>query len=151
MTTLSYDDDPNINSQLTEKFLIKSQYIFHLDGTNKKLDHIIDHALTNTEAYEPFFNKFNQFALTFNFFTPNERDIHCSPEVMLKMNLTQMYTYYKSIQRHFIHSCPTRNPHHRYMFINSKFKSPYFLNFTYCIKSTNVHGIFRNYDPIRQM
>ena len=146
-----YDDDPNINSQLTEKIFVKPEYIFHLDSTNKKFDHIIDHALTNIEAYETFFNKFNQFALTFNFLTPNERDIRCSHEVMLKMNLTHTYTYYKSIQRHFIHSCSTRNPHHRYMFNNSKCTSTYFLNFTYFIKSTNLHGIFRNCDPVRQM
>ena len=29
--------------------------------------------------------------------------------------------------------------------------SPFFLNFTYCIKDTNLHGILRNYDPITQM
>ena len=27
----------------------------------------------------------------------------------------------------------------------------FFLNFTYCIKDTNLHGILRNYDPITQM
>ena len=31
------------------------------------------------------------------------------------------------------------------MFINSKYMSPYFLNFTYCIKSTNLHSIPRNW------
>ena len=38
-----------------------------------------------------------------------------------------------------------------FQFINSKYTSPYFLNFTYCIKDTNLHGILRNYDPITQM
>ena len=46
---------------------------------------------------------------------------------------------------------PSRQPHHRFQFINSKFTSPFFLNFTYCIKDTNLHGILRNYDPITQM
>ena len=34
------------------------------------------------------------------------------------------------------------------MLINSKYTSS---NFTYCIKSTNLHGILRKYDPARQM
>ena len=46
---------------------------------------------------------------------------------------------------------PSRQPHHRFQFINSKYTSPFFLNFTYCIKDTNLHGILRNYDPITQM
>ena len=37
------------------------------------------------------------------------------------------------------------------MFINSKETSPYLLNFTFCIKSTILHGILRKYDPVRQM
>ena len=32
-----YDDDPNINPQLTEKFFINLDYIFHLDSTKKKI------------------------------------------------------------------------------------------------------------------
>ena len=39
----------------------------------------------------------------------------------------------------------------RFQFLNSKYTSPFFLNFTYCIKDTNLHGILRNYDPITQM
>ena len=46
---------------------------------------------------------------------------------------------------------PSCQPHHRYQFINSKYTSPFFLNFTYCIKNTNFQGILRNYDPITQM
>ena len=55
------------------------------------------------------------------------------------------------IQNHFDLHTPSRQPHHRFQFINSKYTSPYFLNFTYCIKDTNLHGILRNYDPITQM
>ena len=29
--------------------------------------------------------------------------------------------------------------------------SPFFPNFTYCVKDTNLQGIIRNYDPISQM
>ena len=39
------DDDPNTHPQQTESFFKKSEYIFHLDSTNKKLDNIKDHAL----------------------------------------------------------------------------------------------------------
>ena len=46
---------------------------------------------------------------------------------------------------------PSRQPHHRFQFLNSKYTSPFFLNFTYCIKDTNLHGILRNYDPVTQM
>ena len=46
---------------------------------------------------------------------------------------------------------PSRQPHHRFQFINSKFTSPFFLIFTYCFKSTDFQGILRNYDPIMQM
>ena len=91
------------------------------------------------------------FALTLNFLTPKEQDIHCLHEVMLTTKLTHTYTYYKFIQRHYIHSSQSRNPHHHFMFINSEHTSPCFLNFTYCIKSTNLNGILRNYDPVRQM
>ena len=79
------DTDPNINPQVIKNF--------HLDSRNKNFDRIIDHALTNTKAYEPFFNKFDYFALLFNFLTPKERDIHCMHEVMLKKKLTHIYTY----------------------------------------------------------
>ena len=70
---------------------------------------------------------------------------------MLKTALDHTYTYHKFVQRHYIHSSPSRNPPNRFMFINSNYTSPYFLTFTYRIKSTILHGILRNYDPIRQM
>ena len=70
---------------------------------------------------------------------------------MLRTKQTHTYTYYHFIQNHFHLHTPSRQPHHRFQFINSKYTSPFFLNFTYCIKDTNLHGILRNYDPINQM
>ena len=84
-------------------------------------------------------------------FSQQKKNNHCSHEVMLKTKLTHTYTYYKFIQRHFIHSYPSLNPRHCFMFINSNYLSPYFLNFIYCIKSTNLHVILRNKHPVRQM
>ena len=70
---------------------------------------------------------------------------------MLRTKQTHTYTYYRFIQNHFDLHTPSRQPHHRFQFINSKYTSPFFLNFTYCIKVTNLHGILRNYDPITQI
>ena len=70
---------------------------------------------------------------------------------MLKIKQTHNYTYYRFIQNQFDLHTRSRQPHHRYQFINSKYTSPFFLNFTYCIKNTNFQGILRNYDPITQM
>ena len=65
--------------------------------------------------------------------------------------LRTTYAYYKFIQHHYTQNTPARQIHHRYQNINSKYTSPFFLNFTYCIKDTNLQGILRNYDPITQM
>ena len=70
---------------------------------------------------------------------------------MLRTKQTQTHTCYRLIQNHFNLHTPSRQPHHRYQFINSKYTSPFFLNFTYWIKNTNLHGILRNYDPITQL
>ena len=70
---------------------------------------------------------------------------------MLRTKQTHTYTYYRFIQNHFHLTTPSRQPHLRFQFINSKYTSPFFLNFTYCIKNTNLRGILRNYDPITQM
>ena len=125
----------------------------HEDNPNKKFDHLIARGLTNTKAYETFFSKSNHFALTllFHFFALKERDLHYSREIMLKNKLTHTYTYCTFIRKHYITNTPARNPQHCFMFVNSKYRSSYFLNFTCCIKSTNLHGILRDYDPIRQM
>ena len=145
------DDDRFANPQITEKFFIKTPYIFTLNIFDRKFDHIISEALTDTQAYESFKERFQIFSLTFHFLAPHERDLHCSHDIMLRTKQTHTYSYYRFIQNHFDLHTPSRQPHRRFQFINSKYTSPYFLNFTYCIKDTNLHGILRNYDPITQM
>ena len=145
------DDDRFANPQITEKFFIKTPYVFTLNIFDRKFDHIISEALTNTQAYESFKERFQIFSLTFHFLAPHERDLHCSHDIMLRTKQTHTYSYYRFIQNHFDLHTPSRQPHHRFQFINSKYTSPYFLNFTYCIKDTNLYGILRNYDPITQM
>ena len=145
------DDDRFSNPQITEKFFIKTPYVFTLNIFDRKFDHIISEALTSTQAYESFKERFQIFSLTFHFLAPHERDLHCSHDIMLRTKQTHTYSYYRFIQNHFDLHTPSRQPHHRFQFINSKYTSPYFLNFTYCIKDTNLHGILRNYDPITQM
>ena len=145
------DDDRFANPQITEKFFIKTPYVFTLNIFDRKFDHIISEALTDTQAYESFKERFQIFSLTFHFLAPHERDLHCSHDIMLRNKQTHTYTYYRFIQNHFDLHTPSRQPHHRFQFINSKYTSPFFLNFTYCIKDTNLHGILRNYDPITQM
>ena len=145
------DDDRFANPQITEKFFIKTPYVFTLNIFDRKFDHIISEALSNTQAYESFKERFQIFSLTFHFLAPHERDLHCSHDIMLRTKQTHTYSYYRFIQNHFDLHTPSRQPHHRFQFINSKYTSPYFLNFTYCIKDTNLHGILRNYDPITQM
>ena len=145
------DEDRFANPQITEKFFIKTPYVFTLNIFDRKFDHIISEALTSTQAYESFKERFQIFSLTFHFLAPHERDLHCSHDIMLRTKQTHTYSYYRFIQNHFDLHTPSRQPHHRFQFINSKYTSPYFLNFTYCIKDTNLHGILRNYDPITQM
>ena len=145
------DDDRFANPQITEKFFIKTPYIFTLNIFDRKFDHIISEALTDTQAYESFKERFQIFSLTFHFLAPHERDLHCSHDIMLRTKQTHTYSYYRFIQNHFDLHTPSRQPHHRFQFLNSKYTSPFFLNFTYCIKDTNLHGILRNYDPITQM
>ena len=70
---------------------------------------------------------------------------------MLRTKLTHTFQYNKIKQHLYLLNSPTRKPQHRFMFNNCKCTSPYFLNFTYCIKSTDIHGILRNCDPTRQM
>ena len=70
---------------------------------------------------------------------------------MFRTKQTHTYTYFRFIQNHYDLHSPYGQPHHRFQFINSKYTSPFFLNFTYCIKNTNFQGIFRNYDQITQM
>ena len=118
---------------------------------NKKYNHIISSALRDTKTYNFYFSKGNHFSKTFNSLTPKERDLHCSHQIMSRTKQTHTYTYYKFIQHHYTTKTQSQNPHHRFQIINSKYTSQFFLNFTQCIKDTNMQGIFRNYDHIRQM
>ena len=70
---------------------------------------------------------------------------------MLRAKQTHTYTYYIFIQSPYTDNTPARQPQHRFQYINSKYTSPFFLNFAYCIKDTNLQGTLRNYDPITQM
>ena len=125
-TDIEYN--PNLSPRLFEIF-IKSKYVINMDSSNTKCDTIIPDALKNTEADESYINKFNHYALTFHFLTPKERDLHCSHENILRKNLTHTYYYYKFIQNHYTINAPSRNPQHKFTFINSKYTLPYFLNF----------------------
>ena len=145
------DEDRFAIPQLTENFFIKTPYIFTLNIFDKKHDHIISEALVDIQAWESFYDKFQLFSLTFHFLSPQERDLHCSHDIMLRTKQTHTYTYYRFIQNHFDLHTPSRQPHPRFQFLNSKYTSPFFLNFTYCIKNTNLHGILRNYDPVTQV
>ena len=118
-------------------------YVFTISSLDKKHDHIISEAFCDIQAYESYYNKLNIFSLTFHFLTPKERDF-----VMLRTKQTHTYTYYQFIQNHYTLHTPSRQPHHRYQFINSKYTSPFFLSFTYSNKDTKF---LRNYDPITQM
>ena len=145
------DDDTFANPQLTEKFFIQTPYIITLSSIDKKHDHIISEAVIDIQVYESFYDKFQTFSLTFHFLNPKERDLHCSHDIMLQTKQTHTYTFYRFIRNHFNLHTPSRQPHHRFQFINSKYTSPLFLHFTYCNKGTNFQGILRNYDPITQM
>ena len=145
------DDYQFANPQLTEKFFFKTPYLFTLSILDKKHDQIISEALSDIQAYESFYDKFETFSLTFHFLTPKEPDLHCSHDIMLRTKQTHTYTYHRFIQNHFNLHKSSQQPHHRFQFINSKYTSLFFLNFTYCIKNTNLQGILRNYDPITQM
>ena len=145
------DEDRFANTQLTEKFFIKTSYVFTLNIFDRKHDHIISESLADIQAYESFYDKFQLFSLTVHFLSPQERDLHCSHDIMLRTKQTHTCTYYRFIQNYFDLHTPSRQPHHRFQFLNSKYTSPFFLNFTYCIKDTNLHGILHNYDPVTQM
>ena len=132
-------------------FFTETSYVFTLNIFDRKHDHIISKSLVDIQAYESFYDKFQLFSLTFHFLSPQERNLNCSHNIMLRTKQTHTYTYYRFIQNHFDLHTLSRQPHHRFQFLNSKYMSPFFLNFTYCIKDTNLHGILRNYDPVSQM
>ena len=94
------DDDQFANPQLTEKFFIRTPYLFTLSTLDKKHDHIISDELCDVQAYESFYEKLETFSLTFHFPTPEERDLHCSHDIMLRTKQTHTYTYHRFIQNH---------------------------------------------------
>ena len=145
------DEDRFAKPQLTKNFFIKTPYLFALNIFDKTHDHIFSEALVDIQAYKSFYDKFQLFSLTFHFLSPQERDLHCSYDIMLRTKQTHTYTYYRFIQNHFDLHTPSRKPHHRFQFFNSKYTSTFFLNFTYCIKNTDLHGILRNDDPVTHM
>ena len=69
------DEDRFANPQLTKIFLIKTPYLFTLN---------IFEALVDIQAYESFYDKFQLFSLTFHFLSPQERDLHCSHDIILR-------------------------------------------------------------------
>ena len=89
------DEDRFANPQLTEKFFIKTSYVFTLNIFDRKYDHIISETLTDIQAYESFHDKFQLFSLTFHFLSPHERYLHCSHDIMLRTKQTHTYTYYR--------------------------------------------------------
>ena len=83
MESSPYDTDPAVNSQLTEKFSYKTDYILDLDGIKK-----CNYAQQNNKAYELNFSKVDHFKLNFNCLITEEHDINWSHEVMLKIKPT---------------------------------------------------------------
>ena len=120
------DDNCFAKPQLTEKIFIKTSYVFTLNIFDRKYNHIISEALNDIQGYESFKDKFQLFSLTFHFLAPHERDLHCSHDIMLRTKQTHTYTYYRFIQNHFDLHTPSRQPHHRFQFLNSKYTSPFF-------------------------
>ena len=114
------DENGFANPQLTEKIFIKTSYVFTLNIFDRKNDHIISESLADIQAYESFYDKFQLFSLTFHFLSPQERDLHCSHDIMLRTKQTHTYTYYRFIQNHFDLHTPSRQLHHRFQFLNSK-------------------------------
>ena len=94
------DEDRFANPQLTENFFIKTSYLFTLSIFDKKHDHIISETLVDMQAYESFYDKFQLFSLTFHFLSPQERDLHCSHDIMLRTkqtHTTHIIVLYKNI------------------------------------------------------
>ena len=141
------DEDRFANPQLTEKFFIKTSYVFTLNIFDRKHDQIISESLVDIQAYESFYDTFQVFLLTFHFLSPQERDLHCSYDLMLRTKQTHTYTYYRFIQNHFDLHTPSRQPHHLFQFL--KIHVTIFAKFY--ILHTNLHGILHNYDPVTQM
>ena len=122
------DDDRFANPQLTENFFILTPYLFTLNTFDKKHDHIISEALIDTQAYKSFYDKFQLISLTFHFLSPQERDLHCSHDIMHlnKPIHTLINVLYKIILIYTHHhdnptiviSLSTQNTHHHFFSIS---------------------------------
>ena len=55
------EDDTNASPQLSEKFFIKSQYVFVINCMNTEYDNVIFTALCDTKTYDSYLIKFNHF------------------------------------------------------------------------------------------
>ena len=55
------DDDRFANPQITEKFFIKTPYVFTLNIFDRKFDHVISEALTDTQLTKVLKKDFNYF------------------------------------------------------------------------------------------
>ena len=128
----------------------KTPYLFTLNFFDKNDDHLVSEALIDIQAYESFYDNFQLFSLTFHFLSPQERGLHFSHDIMLRTKQTHNYTlsfYTKPFW--FTHTITTTPSSFSVYYF--KIHIAIFLNCTYCIKNTNLHGILRNYDPITQM
>ena len=120
-----------LNPQLTKKFFIRTPFVFCLIFLDKKHDHIISAALRDIQAYNSSFRNFNIFSLTFHFLTHKKHDLHCSHDIILQTKHTHTHLYLLAIYTKSLltaNTITTTSP--RYQFINSKYTSPFFLNFT---------------------
>ena len=97
---------------------------------NKKMVKI----LPPHSAFESDSEKSNHFKLFFHFLTPKERDLHCSHEITLGTKITHTYAYYNFIQRDYTANATSQKSQRKFLFTSSKFSTPYFLIFIYCIK-----------------
>ena len=106
------DDDRFANPQITEKFFIKTPFVFTLNIFDRKFDHVISEAIIDMQAYESFKEKFQLFSLTFNFLAPHERDF-CTAHTTLCYALNKP-TYIHNIISYKIilsaHSIKTTTP-----------------------------------------
>ena len=80
--TIHYDTHLDMKLGYTNIRLSREMALFELET----LDVIKMHF--KAKAYESYSKKFDHFQLTFIFFSPNGREIHCSNEIMLKTKLT---------------------------------------------------------------
>ena len=82
------DENRFANPQLTENVFIKTSYVFTLNIFDRKNEHVISESLADIQAYESFYDKFQLFSLFFNFLSPQERNLHCSHDIMLRTKQT---------------------------------------------------------------